>query len=56
VQKDLQEREIRAQSVKYRQKRKFECDQEELTIRHNKSLEDLEKEKAKLAHNMQAIE
>lgn len=37
-------------------RKKFECDQEELTIRHNKSLEDLEKDKVRMNAEMQGLE
>lgn len=41
MQREIQDRELRAQSAEYRLRRQLECEREQLTLKHAKALEDV---------------
>ena len=56
LQSEIQERELRIQSQEYRLRLKYDCEVEELGLKHRKAVEELDQERELIEREVQSIE
>eukprot|EP00347_Sterkiella_histriomuscorum_P019169 403342679 len=56
LQREIQERELRIQSQEYRLRLKYDCEVEELGLKHRKAVEELDQERELIEREVQSIE